>query len=108
MIFSARSTYLTCAQVAEREGLTRQSIARLCRMEAIFPVMKHGHTWLIDRGYVIAATAGTSGRPTLAVTTKNRRGRGRPKGVKNRKPYPKGVKRPRKTQETSIKTNSTT
>lgn len=107
MIFSNRSAYLTCAQVAEREGLSRQSIARLCRLDAIFPVMKHGGTWLIDRGYVISATAGTPGRPTLAVTPKNRRGRGRPKGVKNSRPYPKGVKRPRKSQ-LSIKTDSTT
>lgn len=97
MIFSTRSAYLTCAQVAEREGLSRQSIARLCRMDAIFPIMKHGKTWLIDRGYVISATAGTPGRPTLS--TKIRRGRGRPKGVKNSRPYPKGVKRPRKKQD---------
>lgn len=96
MIFSARSAYLTCAQVAEREGLSRQSIARLCRMDAIFPVMKHGRTWLIDRGYVISATAGTPGRPGLTLKVNGQRGRGRPKGVKNSRPYPKGVKRPRK------------
>ena len=99
MIFSNRSAYLTCAQVAEREGLSRQSVARLCRMNAIFPVMKHGNAWLIDRGYVVSATAGTAGRPTLAVKVKSTRGRGRPKGVKNSRPYPKGVKRPRKKQE---------
>jgi len=96
MIFSARSTYLTCAQVAEREGLTRQSIARLCRMDAIFPVMKHGQTWLIDRGYVLSATAGMAGRPGLGSLKVKHSRRGRPKGVKNSKPYPKGVKRPRK------------
>lgn len=97
MIFSNRSAYLTCAQVAEREGLSRQGVARLCRMDAIFPVMKHGRTWLIDRGYVLAATAGQAGRPgTQKQVIKGQRGRGRPKGVKNSKPYPKGVKRPRK------------
>jgi hypothetical protein len=106
MIFSTRSTYLTCAQVAEREGLTRQSVARLCRLDAIFPVMKHGNAWLIDRGYAISGTAGTPGRPTLAVRAKHAR-RGRPKGVKNSRPYPKGVKRPRQARP-SIKRNSTT
>jgi hypothetical protein len=106
-MFSNRSAYLTCAQVAEREGLTRQSVARLCRLDAIFPVMKHGSQWLIDRGYVISGTVGAPGRPTLAVKAKHKRGRGRPKGVKNSKPYPKGVKRPRKSQP-SIKTDFTT
>jgi hypothetical protein len=95
VIFSNRSAYLTCAQVAEREGLSRQAIARLCRLDAIFPVMKHGRAWLIDRGYAIAA----HGQPTLALKLKGQRGRGRPKGVKNSRPYPKGVKRPRKKQD---------
>lgn len=97
MIFSTRSAYLTCAQVAEREGLSRQSVARLCRLNAIFPVMKHGNSWLIDRGYVISATAGLHGRPRDPDSKKKHPRRGRPKGVKNSKPYPKGVKRPRKT-----------
>lgn len=99
MIFSTRSAYLTCAQVAEREGLSRQSVARLCRMDAIFPVMKHGATWLIDRGYVISASAGLAGRPRDGDPKRKHARRGRPKGVKNSKPYPKGVKRPRKKQD---------
>jgi len=95
-MFEQRSVYLTCAQVAERHGVDRQSIARLCRMGAIFPAIKHGTVWLIGQNYVIAASVGKAGRPgSMEVKPRHSR-RGRPKGVKNSRPYPKGVKRPRR------------
>lgn len=98
MIFEKRSAYLTCAQVAARHGVTRQSIARLCRLDAIFPIMKHGRTWMIAHNYVITASVGQPGRPGLDKPKVKHARRGRPKGVKNSRPYPKGVKRPRKSR----------
>ena len=103
MIFSARSAYLTCTQVAERVGVSRQAIARLCRMAAIYPIMKHGNIWLIAPSYVIAASAGIAGRPREKPIRMQYAKPGRPKGVKNKKPYPKGVKRPRKRIESVLR-----
>lgn len=77
-------------------GVSRQSIARLCRLDAIFPTMKHGQTWLIAPGYVIVPTVGQAGRPANWPPKIKHTRRGRPPGVKNSRPYPKGVKRPRK------------
>lgn len=99
MIFSTRSVYLTCADVAEKEGLSRQAVARMCRLEILFPAMKHGNAWLIDPTYSIAMVGGTPGRPRNPDPRFKHPRRGRPKGVKNSKPYPKGVKRPRKKSE---------
>jgi len=102
MIFLSRSTFLTCNQVAEREGISRQGVARMCRLGQIFPIIKHGRGWLIEPSYVIATNSpidpleiGRSAR--RGVVHKKRRGYGgRPKGSKNKNPYPVGVKRPRK------------
>ena len=91
-----RSAYLTCAQVAARHGVTRQSIARLCRLDAIYPIMKVGRTWLIAHDYVIAVSVGRRGQPGAVIVKSKHARRGRPKGSKNSRPYPKGVKRPRK------------
>ena len=86
--------YLTCHEVAKRHGTSRQQIARMCREGSIFPVLHDGARWLISNTYVIANTVGKHGRPTVDKLPK--RPRGRPPGAKNKKPYPKGVKRPRR------------
>lgn len=90
--------YLTATQVALREGLSRQGVARLCRVGGIFPVMKDDRDhWLIHVTYAITITAGCGGRPAKypPPPPKHPR-RGRPLGVKNSRPYPRGVKRPRR------------
>lgn len=93
-----RSIFLSTAQVAEREGVTVQTVTHWCRLGVIFPISKHGNVWLIDNsglGYVVARSTDKGGRPRL--TPLRVKGKpGRPPGSKNRRPYPKGVKRPRK------------
>lgn len=89
--------YLTCAEVAKRHNTSRQQIARMCRDGGIFPVLHDGTKWLISDSYVIVVTiGGKGGRPTIEKPPK-RTTRGRPPGSKNKRPYPTGVKRPRRT-----------
>lgn len=95
--FLSGTPYLTCAEVAQREGLSREAVARLCRLQRIFPVRKVSDIWLIDPFYQIAATAGRHGRPRTEKPHTEKGWRGRPEGSKNKKSYPKGVKRPRRT-----------
>lgn len=86
---------LTPAEVAEREGVTKQAVTRWCRAGEIFPIEKVSGRWVISAGYiccrVVPRKEGDPPRPTMFINPF-----GRPKGSKNKKPYPKGVKRPRK------------
>lgn len=90
------SALMTTRQVAEKEGLTMRHVQLLCVQGHIIPARKIGHAWMIGRGYFFAVTlrsGKTKGTPLIVA---ERRGRGRPKGSRNKKAYPKGVKRPRK------------
>lgn len=90
-----RSIFLSTAQVAEREGVTVQTVSHWCRLGVIWPVIKHGNVWLVDNLYSLARSTDKGGRPRL--TPLRVKGKpGRPLGSKNKRPYPKGVKRPRK------------
>lgn len=73
----------TAAQVAQQLGLSKWTVCKLCRAGTIWPAYLHAGSWHIPRGYVYMAD--------------DRKPGGRPPGSKNKKPYPKGVKRPRKT-----------
>lgn len=95
-----RRMMLSTLDVAQREGVTTAKVALWCRTGAIWPVLRLAGGWAIDPMYVAAQLKRKPGRPLSAVPKKpSIRGRGRPKGVKNSKPYPKGVKRPRKNND---------
>lgn len=87
--------YLSAGEVAKRHNTTADHIRALCRVGCIWPATKVGRGWIIDHLYTIGFPV--NGRP--ATWTPSGRGRGRPPGSKNKKPYPKGVKRPRKPKE---------
>ena len=92
-----RTVMLSTREVAEREGVSISQVRSWCRKGAIWPVMRLGATWLIEPLYVAAPPNLQPGRPRSALPkVPSERGRGRPKGVKNSRPYPKGVKRPRR------------
>lgn len=73
---------LTVQQVADQMGVSYGAVSFWCRNGMIFPMTKIGRTYLIEPGFRFIS----GGR------------RGRPIGSKNKKPYPVGVKRPRKPQ----------
>jgi hypothetical protein len=74
---------MTTIEVAKKMGVSRGSVAHWCREGSIFPAFRVNGQWMIEPGFQI-----------LATKAKSRRGR--PMGARNRKPYPLGVKRPRK------------
>jgi len=86
-----RSAYLTTSEVAQRENLTTYQVATFCRMGFIFPIMKHNRSWLIGREYAFVANIALPRRKQISIGQL-----GRPKGSRNVRPYPKGVKRPRR------------
>jgi len=91
--------WLTIDEVAEIEKCTPQTVRRWCRMGSVWPTRRVGTNWLIGLGYAVALPSSSrviaSRRPPRKAAVKQPR-RGRPKGAKNKRPYPKGVKRPRK------------
>ena len=92
-----RNILLSTTEVAAREGVSAVQVAAWCRQGQIMPVQRMNGRWLILRNYLLVPRVMgcppvgkiKCGKPLLA--------RGRPPGSKNRKPYPVGVKRPRKT-----------
>jgi hypothetical protein len=86
--------FLTIREVAILEGVTQRKIRDLCRANKIYPAQVIGGRWRIGAGYLFSLGPAGSMKEV-------RRKRGRPPGAKNKRPYPKGVKRPRvkKTQE---------
>ncbi len=72
---------MTTDDVAAKMGVGRAAVAYWCRKGLIFPIVKIGTTWLIEPGFCLMKTATRSGRK---------------KGSRNKKPYPIGVKRPRR------------
>lgn len=83
--------FLSIAEVAKIEGVSEQRIRRLCRRNMIYPIQVVDGRWRIGVGYVFVL--GPHG------TVSNFSRRGRPPGAKNKRPYPKGVKRPRVKKE---------
>lgn len=75
---------LTTNEVSEKLGVSRHTVAHWCREGFIFPAISYHGYWLIEPGFQLVAV-----KPI-----------GRPPGARNRKPYPRGVKRPRKTPPT--------
>lgn len=85
---------LSTRDVAERHGVTCGAVARWCRIGAIWPVIRLTGGWAIEPIYYLDLPDGRPGRPRIhPPKVPSGRGPGRPKGSKNRKPYPKGVKR---------------
>jgi hypothetical protein len=90
-----RSIFLSTRDVSKREGVAVQTVSHWCRLGVIWPIHKHGSVWLIADPYTLARSTDKGGRQRL--TPLRVKGKpGRPPGSKNRRPYPKGVKRPRK------------
>jgi hypothetical protein len=74
---------MTTRQVAEKNGVTVGTVSRWCREGAIFPIILINGIWMIEPFHRVNKNKGKVGA-------------GRPPGSRNRRPYPKGVKRPRK------------
>jgi hypothetical protein len=93
--------FLTPKQLAGLLGVTPQCITAWCRAGYM-----HGDAHLVNGRWVIRwsellrtslPVIGNRVRPDgQIVTYVGKRPRGRPPGSRNRRPYPKGVKRPRK------------
>lgn len=75
-----RKVVLTTAEVAKIEGVSVAQVAYWCKNDQIFQCQRVGRNWVIHYNYIRTA----------------QRMPGRVKGAKNLKPYPIGVKRPRK------------
>lgn len=87
---------LTPRQVAEREQLSVRQVQTMCRQGNVMYAKKISCRWMISEGYMFTVTPKTGKTKGIPMIVPERRKRGRPKGSPNRKPYPKGVKRPRK------------
>lgn len=114
MVSPRRGILLTTTEVAAREGMNRIEVARYCRNGWIYPAEQVGRYWFIAANYIKTDFGRTPPRPSLdrgrppniiaalypiigsEVAANLYPKRGKPFGAKNRKPYPKGVKRPRK------------
>ena len=94
-----RGVMLSTSDVARREGVRTALVTAWCRNGGIWPAQKVGSHWLISHAYV--TTRNTKiGRPrTRPEKVPSGLPPGRPKGSKNKRPYPKGVKRPRKNKK---------
>ncbi|CAB4154755.1 hypothetical protein UFOVP653_26 [uncultured Caudovirales phage] len=88
--------FLTTREVAALEGVTALDVSHWCREDLIFPVQSVGGRWRIAPDYIVVP--GARGK----VYADQKRGRGRPLGAKNKRPYPLGVKRPRKPKTQSV------
>lgn len=96
MTHQPRHILLSTHDVAAREGVSAVQVATWCRQGQIFPAQSMLGRWLISRGYILVPRA--MGRPVEKKINRKKKveRRGRPLGSKNKKPYPVGVKRPRK------------
>lgn len=82
--------FLSPKDVAKHHNVSVQTVRDWCRSGFIMPAVQVGRYWAIQPNYIIAVSeehwiAGVKFAKT-----------GRQKGARNLKPYPKGVKRPRK------------
>lgn len=82
--------FLTTREVAALEGVTLLNVSHWCRTGMIYPAQIVGGRWRISPDYIVIP--GARGK----VYPGAKRGKGRPLGAKNKRPYPTGVKRPRK------------
>lgn len=87
---------LTTTDVAARENVPKATVAQWCRDGLIEPVQKVGQVWLIGSAYIPYVGANRPRPVPKSAYKPTGRPVGRPAGSKNRKPYPRGVKRPRK------------
>lgn len=92
------SALLTTRQVAQRENLSVRQIQTMCLQGNVMYVRKIAGRWMISEGYYFAETPKTGKTKGIPMIVAERRRRGRPKGSPNKKPYPKGVKRPRRSR----------
>lgn len=83
--------YLTTVEVAALEGVTIFHVSHWCRADLIFPAQFVSGRWRIDPGYILAPEA----------RGKVFRDKGRPPGSRNKRRYPRGVRRPRKPKDQS-------
>lgn len=87
---------LTPHQVAEREKISVRQVQMLCNQGSVMYAKKISGRWVIAEGYFFIDTPKTGKTKGIPMIVAERRKRGRPKGSPNKKPYPRGVKRPRK------------
>lgn len=80
---------LTLSEVARREKVTENTVRTWCRDGAIWPAYKVGGSWAIPHAYIV----------TIQTNADGTRKRGRPLGSTGS--YPKGVKRPRRSKNTT-------
>lgn len=86
---------LTVAEVAAREKVSERMVRYWCKTGALFTAAKVGEMWLIHPDYFVKIERRHI-PPAPPEARLPGRGRGRPAGVKNSRPYPEGVKRPRR------------
>ncbi len=93
---------MTPKQIAELLGITQQTVTGWCRSGQLEDAEYVNGRWVIRWSYLIMSSLlevksklSTTGDVVPVV---GRRRPGRPLGSKNKRPYPKGVKRPRKNQ----------
>lgn len=92
-----RPTMLDTVAMGKRYNVSRQTISRLCRAGLIFPAQQIGGRWMVPLLHTIDMPSIELARTAQGGRLMPTPGRlGRPPGAKNLKPYPKGVKRPRK------------
>lgn len=95
---------LTPEQLADMRGVSPQTVTSWCRAGLIDGAnLINGH-WIIQWSPLMAASLPmerSRGKDGTLEPPTPKRGRGRPKGARNKKPYPKGVRRPRKNKEQS-------
>jgi hypothetical protein len=87
-------TGLTVDEVARREGVSGRMVRYWCESGALLTAAKIENEWVINPNYFVKVD-----RRHLEPLPRERvpgRPRGRPLGVKNSRPYPEGVKRPRR------------
>ena len=82
--------FLTTREVAALEGVSELHVSHWCREDWIFPAVSVSGRWRIGCDYIVSP--GARGKVYEGVPP----GPGRPLGAKNKRPYQKGVKRPRK------------
>lgn len=92
---------MTPKQLADLFGVTPQCVTGWCRAGYLVgDADRIGGRWVIRWSPLMMSSLPVIEiRRTRAGTVKQivgKRGRGRPPGSRNKKPYPKGVKRPRK------------
>lgn len=81
--FATPEFFLRTRDVARREKVSVAYVTNWCREDLIWPIKRVGARWLISPAYVVSPSV-------IGLAQRNV---GRPPGAKNKRPYPKGVKR---------------